>query len=467
METTISYKEVELGRPSVYICKKTGKPFEMPVIQAFKESTAKRKILVAHRRGTKTSTALAEVFKYLMANPGIVGMTFAPVRKQAIQIIWDDPDMLFSKYICPPEIIKEVNKTEKKITLVNGSIYYLDGADDPQRKRGGNAKVVHFTEAGDHQEAIWTEIFEPVLVANGGIAIFEGNPRGRNWYYRLYNMAQTREGWDTFTQSVYDTQIFSEKELADLEASLPRNVFASEYLCEWVDSVGTVFRNYTNVTVLKQNTEPINGHSYRFGIDLAKVQDYTVISGVDKHTWDQVFIDRFNQLDWVVQKQRIKDWAMRYGAKENGNSVELLVESNSVGDPIIDDLWDWATSTEIKEKYNILITPFLSSAKSKEMLVSHLSMLIDQDFIKLLDHDILKAEMGEYTYTKTARNILYHHPEGGHDDTVMATMLSYWDLKGKLPLPQKEMHMKNQWGITDRHKKNANTYINPQNKYIL
>lgn len=453
--------QIVLGRPSAYKCKKTGKEFPMPIVQAFKESTAKRKILVAHRRGTKTSSSLAEVFKYLMANPGITGRTFAPIRKQAKEIIWDDPDMLFSKYICPEGIIKNINRTDLKIELKNGSIYYLDGADNPHSKRGGNAKVVHLTEAGDHQEAIWTEIFEPVLMANGGVAIFEGNPRGRNWYYRLFNNAATRDGWDRFLMSVDDTEIFTQEELEDIKKGVPSNVFASEYLCEWVDSMGTVFRNYGNVTVLDNNQEPKPGRKYRFGIDLAKVEDYSVISGVDKHTWDQVFLDRFNQLDWPIQKQRIKDWAMKYGARDTGNEVELLIEANSIGDPIIQDLHEWASSDEVSRKYDIIIVPFTTTNSSKALLVSHLSMLIDQLFIKLLNHDILKAELGEFTYTKTSLRYIYGHPDGGHDDTVMATMLSYWDLKGKLPLPSNDVSMQNQWGLTNRHIRKQDNLQNP------
>ena len=155
--------EVSIGIEPIYKFP-DGRTEELPLHKQFLDNTDKRKIFVAHRRGLKTTTSIGEVFKYLASNPKIIGKTLAPIRKQAKEIIWDDPDMLFR--LVPKEIIKEINKTELKITLKNGSIWYLDGADQPNFQRGGNVKVLHLTEAGDHKEEVWTSIYEPVLTLN-------------------------------------------------------------------------------------------------------------------------------------------------------------------------------------------------------------------------------------------------------------------------------------------------------------
>ena len=41
------------------------------------------------------------------------------------------------------------------------------------------------------------------------------------------------------------------------------------------------------------------------GVDLARLQDFTVIIVLDSDG-NMVYMDRFNQIDWNVQKERIK-----------------------------------------------------------------------------------------------------------------------------------------------------------------
>ena len=421
--------EVIIGREPTIILP-DGTIENLPVHRAFQDSTSKRRILVIHRRGRKTSIALEEVFKYLLTNKGIVGKTLAPIRKQAKETIWDDPDMVFSEHICPKEIIANRNDTELKITLKNGSIYYLDGADNPHSHRGGNVKVLHLAETGDHKEEVWTQVYEPVLKQNGGVAIFEGNPRGRNWYYRLFENVPERKGWERFILSARNSPFFSQEELLDSEKSLPYNVFASEYLCEWVDSSGTVFRGFDRLATATAK-EPELGKKYRFGVDLGRLQDFTVLCGIDRTTWEMVAFERFNQLDWTIQKERIKSLARKYSKRENKNEVELVVEYNGVGDPIFNDLWQWAAS---EKEYAITMTPFHTSQASKAMLVSNLSMMFDESWIRILPEENLLKELENFTYRKTQMGFIYEAPSTLHDDCVMSLMIMAFNLGAKIPI---------------------------------
>lgn len=460
-----------IGRPCEFQYP-NGSTVTLPVHQAFMASRAKRQILVVHRRGRKTSMSLEKMFQYLSSRPKTVGKTLAPIRKQAKEIIWDDPDMLFHPNILNPSIIRKINKTDMSVQLVNGSIWSLDGMDNPQTKRGGNVKVLHLTEAGDHQEETWTQIYEPVLMANNGIAIFEGNPRGRNWYYRLFERAPERLGWERFLLSARDTPIFTPEQLDDLQKNTPDAVFRAEYLCEWIDSVGTVFRNFEPLMILNR-TKAIPGRQYRAGLDLGKIQDYTVNTIVDRHTWNEVDLDRFNHMDWPSIKRRLKQKFVAFSKKENGNSLEVLVESNGVGDPIYDDFCVWASSTipdqELTESdgkeitpskdLSIVFTPFKTTNESKAMLVSDFSLKTEMALIRLINDDTVKHELEEFTYKKTPLSFIYGHPDGGHDDTVMSKMIAYWNLGFKLPIPETEKKEKVQWGLTERHR---SRYSRPQ-----
>jgi len=432
METeNFKSEDTIIGRPPIFV-DKNGKEIYLPVHDAFAQEQAKRQILVMHRRGRKTSLSLEKVFKYLITNPKIVGKTLLPKLKQAKEIVWDDPNMLFHENICPPGIIANINKSQHKITLKNGSIYYLDGADNPDSQRGGNVQVLHLPEAGDHKEAIWSQIYEPVLMANGGVAIFEGNPRGRNWYHRLYHQAQGREGWATFLLSARNSPIFTPEQLRDLEMNNPWAVFAAEYLCEWIDSIGTVFRTFRNVANAKESPAEY-GKKYRIGVDLAKMLDYTFVSVVDRHTWHQVKVDRWNQVDWTIQKERLKAIIKQYALKANGNAVEVIIEGNGVGSPIFDDLYNWSAT---EPTLDIMMRNYITNNAGKNLLVQNFSMLCDQGAIGILPYEPLMQELELFTYEKTATSFVYGAPDGYHDDTVMGTMLSYWELGTKLQPPE-------------------------------
>lgn len=422
-------KEVQIGRPPIYIYP-DGTQAILEKHKDFQDSKLKRKILVVHRRGRKTSMCLEEVFKYLSVNPKIIGKTLAPIRKQAKEIIWDDPDMLFK--IVPKEIIKKIDNGALKIELKNGSIWYLDGADDPDFQRGGNVKVLHLTEAGDHKEEVWSSVYEPILTLNGGVALFEGNPRGENWFYRLYSQAIDRSGWGRWLIPATETPIFTPEQLADIQRSVPENVFIAEYLCGWVGSEGSVFRGFEELSVLEEK-EVERGKHYRIGIDLAKLQDFTVLSVIDRTSWDQVKLERFNQLDWTLIKDRIQGTIKQFSLRDNNNQVEVIIESNGVGDPIYDDLVKWSAS--ISKEYNILIRPFKTTNALKNMLVSNFSMLLDKKFIKLINNDKQKEELGSFTYTKNRETFTYSAPQGLHDDIVMADMIAYWNLGSKQTQP--------------------------------
>lgn len=449
-----------IGRPPIYL-ERDGSEVFLPTHHAFKASRKKRQIIVAHRRGRKTSMALEKMFQYLWANPKTVGKTLAPIRKQAKEIIWDDPDMLFHQNVCNPGIIRNINKSELKITLKNGSVWSLDGADDPHAKRGGNVKVLHLTEVGDHDEAVWSAVYEPVLMANGGIAIFEGNPRGKNWYFRLTMNAKTRPDWDVFeipaARELDDgsleliTPIFTLGDLEDLQANTPDAVFRAEYLCEWIDSVGTVFRNYEKLATAKPSPAKPK-RKYRMGLDLGKLQDPTCATVVDRHSWHEVALKRLKTVDWVAQKKEIIELAKAYAKKDEGNEIEIMIESNGVGEPIHDDLVAWTLSKEAKP-YSVLIQPFTTTNASKAMLVSNLSMLFDQAHIRILPDPVALKELGVFTYKKSSIGFIYGAPAGEHDDTVMSKGLAYWDLGAKLPEPvdpNEKKPVKTYFGFTEK-----------------
>jgi len=173
-----------------------------------------------------------------------------------------------------------------------------------------------------------------------------------------------------------------------------------------MDSEGVVFRNVDELSTLEIE-EPIPSAKYSMGVDLAKYRDFTVVSVMRGKK--QVYIERFNKIDWALQKSRIMYTAQRY------NDAEVMIDSTGVGDPIFEDL----------NRMGLNILAYQLNTRSKRELIDNLIVLMDKKEVQLLNHAVQKAELKAYEYELTSGgNLRMNAPEGKHDDTVIALALS-------------------------------------------
>jgi phage terminase large subunit len=89
----------------------------------------------------------------------------------------------------PPEIIESTNETGLRIKLKNGSIIQLIGSDNIDAVMSTNPIGCVFAEYSLQDPRGWDYI-SPILVENGGWAIFDFTPRGRNHAYDLFERAK-------------------------------------------------------------------------------------------------------------------------------------------------------------------------------------------------------------------------------------------------------------------------------------
>jgi phage FluMu gp28-like protein len=149
------------------------------------------------------------------------------------------------------------------------------------------------------------------------------------------------------------------------------------------------------------------------GVDLAKVQDYTVIAIYDRADNHQVYQDRFQTLEWPFQKKRIIEMARLY------NNALTVLDATGLGDPIADDL--------LRE--NVAVEPFKFTNESKKEAVEKLSIWIEQNKMAFINMEETLLEFDNYSYDITSSGrIIYNAREGYHDDIVMAHALAVWGL---------------------------------------
>ena len=87
----------------------------------------------------------------------------------------------------------------------------------------------------------------------------------------------------------------------------PEAAFMTEYLAQFRSSEGAVFRKVLDaIGAAKPQTHAQRGHQYLFGVDWGQSNDFTVIAVADVTTREIVHIDRFNQISYTVQRERLK-----------------------------------------------------------------------------------------------------------------------------------------------------------------
>lgn len=323
----------------------------------------------------------------------------------AKQVIWDT---LVRDHV-PDEIVHKKNDSELAIYYKNGSIQRFVGAEDPDKHRGTAPIDVVFDEYSEQSERIWTEIFQPVLRENKGTATFVYTPKGKNHSWKLLQLAKQQPNWYVDIQTVHDTGMFTPAELEEIKANTPLALYQQEYECSFLESAASFFRRTRENTYQPKPHDP--AHQFQLGVDLAKYQDWTVITPFDLNTFEVLAQDRFNQVDWNLQKARIQVAWHRH------NRGACVIDSTGIGDPIAEDL----------AHQGVQVNPFKFTEASKRELLTHLALLLEQDKIKIPNDPELLAELDsiQWELTESGKTRIAT-VEGMHDDRVMSLALAVW-----------------------------------------
>lgn len=151
---------------------------------------AKRYVLVWHRRAGKDKTTINLTCAKAMETKGNY-LYMLPEQTQARKVIWQGvgaDGMRFIDHI-PDAIIHKKYNSEMLVELINGSTIQLGGSDAFDSWMGTNPRGIVFSEFSLQDPQAW-HYFRPILVENGGWAVFIYTPRGHNHGYELYKIAR-------------------------------------------------------------------------------------------------------------------------------------------------------------------------------------------------------------------------------------------------------------------------------------
>ncbi len=332
--------------------------------------------------------------------------------------------------VAPSQMKGITYRPNPRIKTANGSILECKSTENPTSLLGEELDLVIIDEASRVPKNVWEAYLFPTTSSRQGTAIFISTPKGKNWFYHLWVQASERGGAFQFPSSVNPT--FKKEEWEFAKETLPQDVFSQEYQANFLDDAASVFRNVREVIADDCLRDVIHEHYYILGVDLGKHQDFTVLTVIDTFNNKVAYIDRFNQMDWNIQKARIKALAQRY------NNARIIIDSTGIGDPITDDL----------RKEGLVVDDFRYTNNSKMQLIQKLSIFIEQKLISIPNNELLLNELESFGYEITdARKMTYGAPTGQHDDMVNSLALAVWGLVGvavkRTPLQNEFIKTKN------------------------
>lgn len=210
----------------------TPRDYQIPFWEAADSGRYKRFYLLWHRRGGKDISIWNFVIREAFKRPGLY-YYFLPTFTQAKRVIWDGMTNDGGRFIdfVPPLIVKNVNHSEMKIELVNGSIIQLIGTDRYDAIRGSNPIMCVFSEYAWQNPQAW-EVVKPILNLNGGIAIFDTTPAGDNHARNLWDMAVVNPEWFTQKLTVDDTGLLTREDMdRERGEGTSEEMIQQEYFC--------------------------------------------------------------------------------------------------------------------------------------------------------------------------------------------------------------------------------------------
>ena len=179
-----------------------------------------------------------------------------------------------------------------------------------------------------------------------------------------------------------------------------------------------MFRRVAEAATL-QPQPPIPGRQYAAGVDVAALQDFTVVSVMDVATKQMVHMDRFNRVEYGTLEDRLVAVWQRYKLSN------MVVESNAIGQPVIDHL----------VARGVPVMPFTTSNATKHEIITSLQAAFEHDEIRILNDPTLIAELQAFEMERLPSGLVrYAAPEGMHDDCVMSLAFAWYAVADSGPL---------------------------------
>lgn len=360
-----------------------------------------------------------EGYKYYCLNIGrqfgksmlaINQMLYWAINDNGCRIAWVTPiykqgKKVFNEFVKATQNsgLFDYNHSELEIKFNNSSISFFSG-ERPDNIRGNTFDYLIIDEDAFTRENLWSEVLSATVLVKGKKVLFISTPNGKNHFYQKCQQHLYDNRYKYFHFTSYDSPFIDHADLEERKRSLPDRVFRQEYLAEFIEDGGSVFRNIRDCIGIAKPS----GKAFA-GLDIGRADDYTVLTILNQNK-EVVHIERWRQLEWSTIINKVSEVIRKYQCR-------TLVEVNNQGDVFYEML---------KKSCGQLIEPHTTSSKTKPIMIEDLAVSFEQKDIVIPNVDYLIGELEAFTYVynEKSRSVQYGAPIGMHDDTVISLALA-------------------------------------------
>ncbi len=201
------------------------------------------RVICAGRRWGKSVLSQLILLQWATQKPGLYWIV-SPSYRQAKQIHWRQ-----LQTIVPRQWIVKKNEVELSITLKNGSILELKGAENPDALRGVKLRGLVVDEIASirNWDWLWSEVLRATLTDYEAPALFISTPKGYNHFYDLYNLGQqlSESQYKSWRFTSYDNPYIKGEELDAAKKELTEDTFQQEYMADFRRFTGAIFKSFS------------------------------------------------------------------------------------------------------------------------------------------------------------------------------------------------------------------------------
>jgi hypothetical protein len=318
-----------------------------------------------------------------------------------------------------------------EVTLINGDRITFFSADQPDNLRSGQYDGIIINEAGlmNSLMELWEGPIAAMLIDRQGWAWLSGTPKGKNAFHKMYLRGlsdQTSGGkvnmWKSFRYSTYDNPYIPVEELDRLKLELPEDMFSQEFLAEFLDTGGMVFKGLSHMRMRSQDHKlKPQAANCRIGIDIGRHSDWTVLVALNENNC-VVGFERFKDLPWSTLLMRIKNFLTKFRGK-------MVMDIAGPGEVLYEAL----------QGQGIPMTGVKFNNERKAFMTQNVASLIESGALHIpppvhgveahVDLTFLWTELEAFTYDiLPTGKVRYSAPMGMFDDCVTALMLAASEL---------------------------------------
>lgn len=375
-------------------------------------SQARFRTLAAGRRWGKTKVAAHEIVRRARKPKQMIwwiANTYKNVSRGYREVVNQIPPSWLAKPA------PAYTSTTKILQLKNGTMIEFYSGGSPDSLAGEGVDFVVVDEAALIPDNVWQQLIRPTLMDTDGEAFIISTPRGHNWFWQMWKLGQEgKSGYESWRFAQTANPFVPASETKSAEEELPTIIFRQEIMAEFLAAGASIFGLglERDGSIVDEIVEP-RGNVF-MGIDLAKKQDFTVITADRESDGMPCYYERIQALDWPTQQNRIAYAIAELEDTPGVESVTAMIDSTGIGDVVHDNLI----------AAGVDVMPMHFTNQSKEQMARLLAADLEQGRARILSD--MREEFESYEFTLTSSGRYQFEAASGHDDMVSAKMLAHW-----------------------------------------